>query len=487
MSLFDMSHRRPLATSHLEVSSLVLVLSILLVTGCGGGSKSATEPPPPLKALEWAWISGSSSLNAAPFYGTQGVSSATNAPGARTNAVSWIDSAGNLWLFGGIGIDSAGNSGDLNDLWKYNPNANTWAWISGSKISNASGIYGTQGTSSSDNIPGARTGAVSWTDMDGNFWLFGGTGVDSQGDSGLLSDLWEYHSGSNTWVWIDGSSVRDAAGIYGTKGSPATNNAPGARTGAVSWTDSAGNLWLFGGTGFDSQNSSDLLNDLWKYNPTNKTWAWISGSSVRDAVGVYGTKGNPSSSNVPGARNLVVAWIDSTGDLWLFGGYGIDLVGTTGDLNDLWKYNPSTNSWSWVSGLNLVNSNVAYGTKGTPSASNFPGARQEAVTWVDADGNFWLFGGVGNALAGSSGDLNDLWEYSPTANTWTWISGSNEADARSVYGSKDTNSPTITPGGRQDAIAWIDSSDALWLFGGYGLDAFGNTGNHNDLWKFPLK
>ena len=162
-------------------------------------------------------------------------------------------------------------------------------------------------------------------------------------------------------------------------------------------------------------------------------------------------------------------------------------MGTTGDLNDLWKYNPSTNSWSWVSGLNLVNSNVAYGTKGTPSASNFPGARQEAVTWVDADGNFWLFGGVGNALAGSSGDLNDLWEYSPTANTWTWISGSNEADARSVYGSKDTNSPTITPGGRQDAIAWIDSSDALWLFGGYGLDAFGNTGNHNDLWKFPLK
>ena len=37
------------------------------------------------------------------------------------------------------------------------------------------------------------------------------------------------------------------AGVYGTKGVPAAANVPGARDESISWTDSTGNLWLFGG------------------------------------------------------------------------------------------------------------------------------------------------------------------------------------------------------------------------------------------------
>ncbi len=40
---------------------------------------------------------------------------------------------------------------------------------------NQAGIYGTKGTPDPANIPGARTGATSWTDNDGKFWLFGGS------------------------------------------------------------------------------------------------------------------------------------------------------------------------------------------------------------------------------------------------------------------------------------------------------------------------
>ena len=40
-------------------------------------------------------------------------------PGSRSGSISWIDSNGNLWFFGGLGYDSAGNLGDLNDLWQY--------------------------------------------------------------------------------------------------------------------------------------------------------------------------------------------------------------------------------------------------------------------------------------------------------------------------------------------------------------------------------
>ena len=42
-----------------------------------------------------------------------------------------------------------------------------------------SGIYGTQGTGTTSTTPGARFGANSWTDLNGNLWLFGGSGYDS--------------------------------------------------------------------------------------------------------------------------------------------------------------------------------------------------------------------------------------------------------------------------------------------------------------------
>jgi len=35
----------------------------------------------------------------------------------------------------------------------------------------------------------------------------------------------------------------------------------------VSWSDASGNLWLFGGEGFDSTGTEGTLNDLWEYQP----------------------------------------------------------------------------------------------------------------------------------------------------------------------------------------------------------------------------
>ena len=53
------------------------------------------------------------------IYGTEGTAAPGNIPGVRANAVSWTDGSGNFWLFGGTGWDSAGNLGNLNDLWKF--------------------------------------------------------------------------------------------------------------------------------------------------------------------------------------------------------------------------------------------------------------------------------------------------------------------------------------------------------------------------------
>jgi hypothetical protein len=351
-----------------------------------------------LTSGQWTWMGGSTTaFNVAPVYGTQGAAGPNNEPGVRENAISWTDAAGNLWLFGGDG-----NGVSFNDLWKYDPTSRQWTWVSGSNTGNATGVYGAQGTPAAGNVPGARAQAVSWTDAAGNLWLFGGTRA-----GGTLNDLWRYTPTSGQWTWMSGSSTINARGVYGTKGTAAAGQAPGARNAAISWTDGAGNLWLFGGLGYGSNGGSGYLNDLWQYSPASGQWTWMSGSSTVNATGVYGTKGTAAAGNVPGARETAVSWTDGAGTLWLFGG---QYNNGNSELNDLWQYSPNSNEWTWVSGSNSVWAMSVYGTQGTPAAGNAPGALTYMVSWTDPVGNFWLFGGYGNA-ATTSGTLNVLWSY----------------------------------------------------------------------------
>ena len=103
--------------------------------------------------------------------------------------------------------------------------------------------------------PGARVGAVTWKDAAGNFWLFGGYGYDGNANVGFLNDLWEYNGG--IWIYVSGSNTANQTGVYGTQGTAASTNFPGGRQEAVGWADATGNLWLFGGEGYDSAGDSD--------------------------------------------------------------------------------------------------------------------------------------------------------------------------------------------------------------------------------------
>jgi N-acetylneuraminic acid mutarotase len=370
---------------------------------------------------EWAWMAGSSrdssfgdqtDFGALPVYGVLGTPAAGNTPGGRYGAVSWIDGRGYLWLFGGRGVGGNG-LGLLNDLWEFNSSTDEWAWMGGSSTIPQSSVYGTMGTPATGNIPGGREYAASWTDSNGNFWLFGGSGYYADGMGGL-NDLWEFNPSTNEWTWMGGSRTGNQAGVYGTLGVPAAGNIPGSRYLANCWTDSSGNLWLFGGSG----------NELWEFNPSTNEWAWMGGSSTGNQAGVYGALGVPAAGNIPGGRDSAVSWTDNMGNLWLFGGDGYDANGNEGGLNDLWEYNPSTNQWTWMGGSITAGSDHlsgplsppgVYGTLGTPASGNLPGSRDSAVSWTDKSGNFWLFGGAGIDAMGNFGTLNDLWEYQPTS------------------------------------------------------------------------
>ncbi|MHB8303943.1 MAG: Kelch repeat-containing protein [Acidobacteriaceae bacterium] len=412
-------------------------------------------------------------------YPTEGYATASSIPRALAGAVSWIDSGGNFWLFGGGGVDLANNAGVFNDLWEFNLTTKEWTWVSGSNAVYAVGIYGTQGVAAVGNTPGGRKNAVSWIDGGGNLWLFGGYGL--AGYAGYLNDLWEFNPAAKTWTWVSGSNAVPFAGgsqsaVYGTLGMPAVGNTPGGRSNAVSWIDSSGNLWLFGGL----VGNAGVLNDLWEFNPISKEWSWMSGSNIVNESGNYGTQGIASASNVPGAREGSVGGIDSSGNLWLFGG----LIGNGGYLNDLWKFNPTSKQWTWMSGGSTENTNGSYGTQGIASASNVPGGRIAAAGWIDSSGNYRLFGGYGYDAFGYLNLLNDLWEFNPISKEWSWVSGNNMVNESGDYGTQGVAAASNVAGARNASASCADGSGNLWLFGGMGYDSTGTVGNLNDLWRY---
>jgi len=59
-------------------------------------------------------------------------------------------------------------------------NDSTWTWMSGSNITNSTGVYGEKGIVSVENVPGARIGAAGWYDgSTQELWLFGGFGFST--------------------------------------------------------------------------------------------------------------------------------------------------------------------------------------------------------------------------------------------------------------------------------------------------------------------
>jgi len=245
---------------------------------------------------EWAWMAGSQTINQVGTYGTLGMPDPANTPAGRQSPATWTDANGALWLFGGYGYDSNGNLLPMNDLWKFS--AGEWTWMDGPTLAGQSGNYGTLGVATPYGIPGARFQAISWTDASGNFWLFGGNGFDSVGNESPMNDLWKY------------SALPQVTEV--------SINRIGHTTPMAVLTAGFGN-------------------DLWKY--SNGQWTWISGANVGGQSPTFGTEGMLDPGNTPGGRFMLNRWIDSDGNLWLFGGYG-QIPGSTGNMNDLWMYMP---------------------------------------------------------------------------------------------------------------------------------------------------
>jgi hypothetical protein len=451
----------------------------------GGGASAPVNfivTPPSSAPGDWTWISGSDVPGAPGYYLVQGAPSPSSVPAARAYSTSWTDPKGLLYLFGGFDGQNTHN-----DVWMFDPTIQEWTWVTGSSHVNLSGLYGTLGTTSWTSFPGARDAAMTWTDASGKFWLFGGLGYDSTGASGNLNDLWTF-SPTDGWTWVSGANTVGSQGVFGTKGVAAPTNVASSRYLSSTWADPSGNLWLYGGIGYNLTSSGSGgggagLNDLWEFSPSTNEWTWVGGISGNGSVApIYGTRGVPSTVNSPGARSSATSWVDKSGNLWLFGGNGLNFV----DLNDLWEFNPSAKTWTWIGGANVGNQAGVYGTEGIAASTNLPGAREYATGWSDASGNFWLYGGYGYDATGTVGALSDLWEFNPVNKSWTWVSGSQTANQSGDWGTEGVPAATNQPGGRSSTLGWVDANGVFWIFGGNAATTLANGSDKdmNDLWLY---
>jgi len=407
-------------------------------------------------------------------------------PSARWGSVTWTDSTtGDLYLFGGQ--DGAGVE---NDMYKFTP---------GPTLPNEI-VPGGACTTSNLTPPGYD---VSYT-------------FPCVNPTVVYTGAYTYTGG---WTKVNsGTGVNPIGGPNGGGNYPANPGGagyPGARWGAAFYTDATGTVWMFGGQGFDGTGTLGLLNDLWKYSGGTWTWMGPANSNAGQKNGIYGQLGVAGAGNAPGGRQTAVLWADNAGSIWLFGGLGLDSVGTSGAgslgglpngttpngalLNDLWQFNIGTGQWTWMSGggaTGLANQVGVYGTQQTAAAGQFPGSRWSAGGWADSSGNIWFFGGWGYAssLAQSTGFLNDVWEYIPSLNQWIWWKGSSNVNQNGNYASELLGVgpyyvPFIQnqPGARRGFGLWQQDADGyVWVLGGQGYDKTSASGNGyvNDMWTY---
>ncbi len=407
---------------------------------------------------EWTWMKGSNTTNATAVLGTQGVPNIANTPGAAYESAEWTDNNGIFWLLTEYGY-----------FWKYDPATNMWTWMDNRGVS-----WGVQGIPSVNNYPGGHGfGALTWTDNNNNLWVYAGV------QSGWDGNLWRYNIGTADWTWMKGpGNCSCFAPVYGVKGVAAPTNEPGTRAEvSCSWKDAAGNLWFFGGQACNGScngaSTNGGLSDVWKFDVGTNEWTWMSGPNTSFQPAVYGTKGVGSTTNTPGGRFVYASGKQLNGEFLLFGG---NADYPANELNDVWKYNSTTDQWTWLAGPNAQNQPAVYGTKCVEAAANVPGSGREVrIRWTDDCGNLWVFG-----TGPHSTMVNDLWRYSIATGRWTWVSGTNLPNQTGTYGTMGVSSPTNVPGARKGGSPWRTATH-FYMFGGTSGSLLNSI---NDLWRY---
>ncbi len=207
------------------------------------------------------------------------------------------------------------------------------------------------------------------------------------------------------------------------------------------------------------------------------SWTWLSGSEFDSQAPLYGLIGVEDSNAYPGAREGSATILDASRNcLWIFGGYGYDNDSYTGYMNDLWRFNITSQKWAWLSGSAYRNNPYYFDTWKEFNASNVPSARYECASWMDQEGNLWIFGGQDHTNYFKA----DMWCYNITSNSWAIMSGSIIADDSGYFSPQGVYHVLNFPPARATCASWTAEDGGFYLFGGQ----LPSSNLASDVWKF---
>lgn len=182
-----------------------------------------------------------------------------------------------MWMFGGIISDK-----EFDDFWKFLFNELQWIEV---KLKNNKSV-----------IFSECFKVIIWMNFFGVLYMFGGSFFRF-----IFFYFWSYLLGILQWIKFGGIiDVIKCVGKYGKMGIVFKKNYLGCREGVFFWVDQQGDLWMFGGLGFDNFFIIifvvlGFLFDFWMYNVLSNQWVWIGGLSRGEGNLFYGEKGKVDS------------------------------------------------------------------------------------------------------------------------------------------------------------------------------------------------
>jgi hypothetical protein len=170
-----------------------------------------------------------------------------------------------------------------------------------------------------------------------------------------------------------------------------------------------------------------------------------------------------------GARGLAPLFLmDSKKTLWIMFGQ-VATTDSTYDAMTVWNYNPKTDLYRWVSGPGNATTQLRNpGQLGVPSPINFPGGVRYTTGAIDHNDNIWFM---------TTLSCCELWMFNTTSYLFTRVFGpANGVNYGSTPGQPGQD---VSPGHVMGACFAADSSNNLWMIGGF-------SGSYmlNRVWRF---
>lgn len=304
-------------------------------------------------------------------------------------------SGNNLFVGGNFNQTFDGSTINLWRIARYNLTTNTWSPLTGNGLNNTPytlltiGDFLYVGGAFSQTQDGATTNLnrIARYNTLTNAWsTFAGNGLnDSVGTLAIITgDLYVGGKFSQTF---DGSTLKNAnriarydisnnvwskLGLKNGKALDGTVNALAA--------DMSGNIYA-GGSFTQAADGTTNLNSIARYNPTTRTWSALANSGLNGSVYALAISGD---------------------NLYAGGLFTATFDGATTNLNNIARYNLTTNTWSTLAenGLN----NIVYSLA------------------ISGD-NLFAGGFFSMSANGATTNLRNIARYNQTANTWSSLAG----------------------------------------------------------------